>query len=390
MREVIKSINIRILVIYLGLFLLATGVSWGVFTLLGGDVVDVISPVGIGNKRDQIANAPKTEVCPLNGAKYSKQEREIWEKRRPLTVMVENHGEARPQSGLSRADVVYEAVAEGGITRFLAVFYCGAAEDDVIIGPVRSARVYFLDWAQEYSRFPLYAHVGGANRAGPADALGKIAELGWLSQGNDLNQFSIGFPTFWRDTERLKRPDGGQIATEHTMYASTDKLWELAEERGLTNKDTKGEEWAKNFVNWKFTEAQDGQPSTSIKFPFWEGQGDYNVNWVWDEANKFWRRENDGEPHTDLNNKEQLSAATVIVQFTTERALRDPEKHMLYGTTGSGDALVFRNGKVVKANWKKAEETGRTRFVDRSGKDIEFSAGKVWIEILPVGTDVSY
>ena len=106
-------------------------------------------------------SGPRDQKCPLNGAYFTKGEREVWEKRRPLAVMIENHADSRPQSGLSRADVVYEAVAEGGISRFLAVFYCGAAAGSAKpydVGPVRSARTYFLDWASEYADYPLYLH----------------------------------------------------------------------------------------------------------------------------------------------------------------------------------------------------------------------------------------
>src|SRR3989344_1193710 len=88
-------------------------------------------------------NEPKTENCPLNGSKHTKKAKEFWEKRRPLAVMIENHIEARPQSGIASADVIYEAVAEGGITRFMALFYCNLS--DIQVGPVRSARTYFLD-----------------------------------------------------------------------------------------------------------------------------------------------------------------------------------------------------------------------------------------------------
>jgi len=77
-------------------------------------------------------------------------------------AMIENHLDSRPPSGLSRADVIYEAVAEGGITRFLTVFYCGVASEDVRIGPIRSARIYFLDFASEYGDKPLFVHQGGA------------------------------------------------------------------------------------------------------------------------------------------------------------------------------------------------------------------------------------
>src|SRR3989339_1542901 len=112
-----------------------------------------------GSNEAVVNSEPKTEECPLNGEMLSKTEKKIWEGQRPLGIMVENHKEARPQSGLSSADVIYEVVAEGGITRFMAIFYCNLS--DVQVGPVRSARTYFLDWLGEYDA--LYAHVGGAN-----------------------------------------------------------------------------------------------------------------------------------------------------------------------------------------------------------------------------------
>ncbi len=121
-------------------------------------------------------SGPKTEACPINGAMYAKPQRAWWEQHRPLGIMIENHLDARPQSGIPFADVTYEAIAEGGITRTLNIFYC---QDAGLVGPVRSARTYFLDYVSEYADYPLYAHVGGANTPGPADALGQIDNYGW-------------------------------------------------------------------------------------------------------------------------------------------------------------------------------------------------------------------
>ncbi|KKW04388.1 MAG: hypothetical protein UY37_C0003G0219, partial [Candidatus Beckwithbacteria bacterium GW2011_GWC2_49_11] len=195
----------------LGIYLLATGISYGAFTALARGSI-FTSPLPAGQEEGEESadrkalidiTGPKNETCLLNGAKFTKAEKNVWETRRPLAVMIENHEESRPQSGLTDADIVYEAVAEGGITRFMGLYYCQAAAYELILGPVRSARTYFLDWASEYN-FPLYVHVGGANTPGPANALGQITTYGW-SAANDLNQFSIGFPTFWRDYERLGR-----------------------------------------------------------------------------------------------------------------------------------------------------------------------------------------
>src|SRR3989344_4299826 len=231
-------------------------------------------------------NEPKTEVCPLNASKHTKKAKDSWSQRRPLAVVIENHTEARPQSGLSSADIIYEAVAEGGITRFMGVFYCNLS--DVQVGPVRSARTYFLDWLGEYDA--LYAHVGGANTSGPADALGQIIKYGV----KDLNQFSIDFPTFWRDYQRLGHP----VATEHTMYSTTQKLWEVGAKRGWTNVDEDGKEWAKGFVPWKFKDDKGGGTTANISFSFWNNQGGYDVNWVYDSATNSYKRKNGGENHT--------------------------------------------------------------------------------------------
>lgn len=374
------------------LYLASVGISYATFRFLNDSspVSPLISPVSekkSGFKVD--LSGPKTEKCPLNGGMFTKEERKIWEQRRPLTVMIENHQDSRPQSGLSRADVVYEAVAEGGITRFLAVFYCAASAEEVTIGPVRSARTYFLDWASEYGDYPLYAHVGGANIAGPANALGQIESYGWLAKGNDLNQFAIGFPVFWRDYERLGHP----VATEHTMYSTTEKLWEVAQKRGLNAQDDEGNRWDKNFVSWKFKQEAPKEKRgeiTKIEFDFWKGYKDYSVAWEYDRETNLYRRFNGQQPHKDLNNNEQLTAKVVIVQFMEEKGPIDELKHMLYKTTGRGKAIIFQDGEVIAANWAKAKRQERTKFFNNQGKEIEFNGGQIWIEILPIGREVNY
>lgn len=379
--------KLKLIVGLLGIYLLTAGVSFFAFSYLKNST-SLLTPKSSEEKREGIdLSAPKTESCPLNGKMYTKAESEIWEGRRPLLVMVENHQESRPQSGLSRADVVYEAIAEGGITRFLSVFYCGAAAEEVQVGPVRSARVYFMDWASEYGNYPLYAHVGGANKPGPSDALGLIKKYGW-DLYNDMNQFSIGFPTFWRDYERLGRP----VATEHTMYSTTDKLWEIAAERGLASKDEDGNRWDEDFIAWKFTDgkAPNQATVTQISFPFWQGYKDYTVSWSYDPTTNMYKRQNGGVAHMDLNNNEPISASNIVVMFTGLKGPIDDLKHMLYTTIGTGKALVFQNGEALGGTWSKASRTARTKFFDKSGKEIELVKGPVWIEVLETGTDVEY
>lgn len=323
---------------------------------------------------------PKTESCPLNGAKRTKKSKDFWEKRRPLAVMIENHTEARPQSGLSSADIIYEAVAEGGITRFMALFYCNLS--DVQIGPVRSARTYYLDWLGEYDA--LYAHVGGANTPGPADALSQIIRY----EVKDLNQFSIGFPVFWRDYQRL----GHSVATEHTMYSTTQKLWEVGAKRGWTATDSAGIRWNENFEPWTFKDDQGGGSTSSIKVNFWESQSAYQVDWNYDPATNSYKRKN-GESHIDLNNKHTLEAKVIVVQFEKESNANDGypgNVHLLYKTTGSGKALIFQDGNVVEGKWSKLSRVARTKYLDTSGKEIEFNRGQIWIQTVPEGSKVSY
>ena len=362
----------------------STGVSYTIFSQFkqsGADAGLISSLPGPASTVDEDPSQPKTEQCPLDGSMHTTQAKDAWEKRRPLAVMIENHSEARPQSGLSSANIVYEAVAEGGITRFMAIFYCNLSE--IQVGPVRSARTYFLDWLGEYDA--LYAHVGGANTPGPADALSQIIKY----KVKDLNQFSIGFPVFWRDYERLGHP----VATEHTMYSTTQKLWEIGAKRGWTNVDEMGTAWDKSFTPWKFKDEKSGGTTTNITVSFWASQGNYDVTWNYDSTINSYKRSNGGEPHSDLNKKNQLEAKNVIVQFQKERNANDGYEgnvHLLYGTTGTGKALIFQDGQIIDGKWLKATRTTRTKYVDGKGKEVEFNKGAIWIQTVPEGSKVSY
>ena len=159
----IKKLPLPLILGFLGLFLVSTGVSLAGFTFL----VKNTSPEVVNNSLDGKVSRvdlskPKTESCPINGEMYTKAQKDLWMTKRPIVAVIENHLESRPQSSLSKADVVYEAIAEGGVTRFMAMFYCGIAAYDIGLAPVRSARTYFVDWVSEYDA--LYNHVGGAGR----------------------------------------------------------------------------------------------------------------------------------------------------------------------------------------------------------------------------------
>src|SRR5258708_16022618 len=408
LKNMFSQKNLPTLAGFLGLFLIAAGISWAFFSfvvkpqggLLGGNT-------NTTNSKSKLnLNLPKTEECPINGLKFTKSEKDVWNNRRPVTAMIENHADSRPPEGLSKADWVYEAVAEGGITRFMSVFYCGVAAEDVKIAPVRSARVYFVNWASEYADKPLYVHVGGANDlwttcyggVKPAgdispqvDALGLLEKIGWrVAGGNDFDtSFDSGFPVFYRNPERL----GHEIATEHTMTVDLDALYQDAEKRSLAAKNKNGISWDANFVKYKFADDQKSSSPAAkdISFQFWANKPDYDVEWKYDQTSNTYLRFNGGQPHTDLEyNKTQLTAKNVVIMKVAETGPVDKEGHMFYQVIGSGDIIVFQNGNVTKGTWSKADRISRTKFMDENGKEITFVRGVTWVEALPSGNDVNY
>jgi len=404
---------------YIGLFLVISGISYFAFDYFipSTKSISLNSPKGSITKttttkdgKTDIASlypGNKTESCPINGQLYTKEEKDIWSTRRPMMVMIENHSDARPQSGLQTADVVYEAVAEGGITRFMGVFYCGqvagSEANKYDVGPVRSARTYFLDLASEYSDYPLYNHVGGANcsaatNGGPcttnkkAQAIEQIAGYGWNNQGtwSDLSQFSLSYKACRREPDRT----GDERATEHTMYCSTKELWNVAANRGLTNMTVaKKTSWDKNYRSWLLKQkdqASSSPTAANVSFDFWSGYKDYSVSWKYDGSNNNYIRSNGGKEHVDFNTQKVLTAKNIVIQFAKESRSIDEHLHNLYEVIGSGTGVLIQNGEKTEITWSKANRASRTIFKDKSGKEVNFVPGNIWVEILPLNTAVSY
>ncbi|MCJ7740292.1 DUF3048 domain-containing protein [Candidatus Microgenomates bacterium] len=388
--------KIAIIIAGLGLYLLTTGISYGFFNLIGGYQSGglLITPEVKVSPQEKPKykvdpSVPRDQVCPLNGVKYTKQEKDIWDTRRPLAVMMENSDEARPQSGISRADVVYEALAEGWITRFMGVYFCNTPMENITFAPVRSARTYFLDWVSEYDA--LYNHVGGAGRC-PDDTVDQRAKaLCQIDQYGikDLDQFGISYPDCYRNPDRLDHP----VATEHTMVCFSDNLYKIAEKREWTNVDERGIAWDKNFKEWLFkddaAEADRGTVN-NVKIVFAQGYEKYDAQWEYDKTNNNYKRKTGGVAHLDLETKEQLTVKNVIVQLVKLTGPVDEHGHILYGTIGSGKALIFRDGKVTVGTWAKKSRIGRTVYSDNLGKEVQFDRGVIWIEFIPSEQQVTY
>jgi len=300
---------------------------------------------------------------PINGVFYTKKEAALWKDKVPLAVMIENNVLARPHSGLSKADVVYEALAEGATTRFMAVFLSNDSKKDV--GPVRSAREYYFDWALEYNAS--YAHWGGNE--------GVRALASKLFDKKDLDQFSIGAPTFFR------RPPGGV----HDAYTTTTGLWGIASLRGVNK--------AVEIDSWKFKEDSPLEKPKAGKITVsFLGDPDYVVAWQYDSKTNTYKRFNGGAAHKDKVYNKQLWAKTVIVQYVADHGYKviTGVSNRNFQTTGSNKVLIFRDGKAVSGTWRKKSKTARTKFFDKKGKEIFLNRGIIWIEVIPGGSSVSY
>lgn len=394
------------LIVILALYVASTAISFGAFSYLakGTSVASTNGPAVLDPQETLLSslldidpNEPADQACPINGAYYTMTERNAWETRRPLFVMIENTPDSRPQSGLSRADMVFEAVAEGGVTRFGAIFYCAAQYNNITLAPIRSARSYFVDWASGFN-LPLYVHVGGANVPGPTDALGQIREYGWEGK-NNINQFSVGYPTFVRNYNRIP---GKEIATEHTMETTTEALWKVAASRGWTGttpqrvvarRTIEAASWQSGYQGLVFesTAAPATANTPKISYDFWSGYNQYSVEWEYDGALDAYKRKNGGEAALDLNNDQQVASSNVVILFTTEKGPINEKKHMLYGTIGRGKALIFKHGQTpIEANWVKKDREAELEFVDLRGQAIEFARGQIWISVLANDSKVIY
>lgn len=298
-------------------------------------------------------------ISKLDGVEYPKDEAN----RHPIAIMIENHPESRPQAGLDKASIVYEAEAEGGITRFMAIY---GPKDMDMIGPVRSARTYYVDWALEYDAF--YAHCGGS-----ADGLNLIQQTGL----KDLDQFKVGTAAYWREAENK--------ATEHTLYTDTNKLRDVAKSYNW-NVSTSDFEALKFKKEIKESQRPDSQ---IITVPF--SGSLYEVVWTYRKSDNDYLRNMAKIAHNDKITGEQLTAKNIVVQEIPRTLITNSGGKEVWqlNTVGEGKALVFLDGKKTESTWKKSSRNERTKFYDPSGSEIEFNPGITWIEVVAPGTVIT-
>ena len=280
-----------------------------------------------------------------------------------VAVMIENHPDARPQSGLSQASIVYEAPVEANYTRFMAIYPLG--EEFLKVGPVRSARPYYLDWLSEYHDI-MYMHVGGS-----PDALQRITEYNIF----DLNEFYRG-QYYWRVDDRY---------APHNVYTSS-RLWEQAwvdygtdEERGMRNEE-KG--------NWKFEDREQCSEDCVNEITISFLPPTYEAVWKFNTSTDKYERYQMGYPHTDKDGF-IIEADNVVVIHTTTRVL-DSIGRIAMDTIGEGDAIVFRDGYMIRGTWKKEMRESKTKWYDSEGNEISLKPGKTWIEVLNQNAELKF
>jgi len=290
---------------------------------------------------------------PLTGAKLDAP---LLELPQVFAVMVENSYEAWPLSGLDQAFLVIEAPVEGNIPRFISFFEQGT--DVKKIGPVRSARPYYLDWADELGA--IYAHVGGS-----PEALDLIKANGTTK---DLNQF-FQSEYFWRDEVNRFAP--------HNVYTSGKLLSDAVDE---VHRSTK------LYDSWKFA---DGAPSGEALSPVinWASGSVYDVTWKYDATMNAYTR-TQGKDAVKTSSGANIVAGNVVA-ISSDITVVDETGRRHIRTTGEGDAVVYENGTKIAGTWKKPTRTDRLKFFDKDDQEIVLNAGKTWIEVVPDITAVT-
>lgn len=282
--------------------------------------------------------------------------------RRPVAVMIDNlRPDARPQSGLDKASVVFETLAEGGITRFMAVFL---DHDAAMIGPVRSTRLYYNSWAGSLG--VLFGHDGGN-----VDALQQLPHLSTVFD----EDATFAGNAYWRSSARL---------APHNEYTSTTRLRLYAQGHGASLTG------ARYSLPHK-SDAPRSQRSNHFTLNIQFSYGDYNVSWQYDPIANDYLRSMGGAPHVDAVTGRQLRAKNVVVMFTEETSAYDPFTvgaiHLR--TTGTGKATVYEDGTAISGTWSQATPIGRLQWLDSGGNPIKLNRGVTWVEVVPTGNSVT-
>ena len=306
------------------------------------------------------------DVCPLTGEGVS--DVAILE-RRPLAVKISNFPPiVRPQAGLSYADVVFEHLSEAGLTRLTAVFL---SKDTEKVGSIRSARLLDLEIPAMFKAMFAYSGASGGVKQ-------KIMESDFFDRVVSPDFGHSGF---------ARIPSEGK-AYEHTLFSDTQSLWEIAEERGLNERQ--------DLSGWTFSEEppEGGSPATSIEILYTPKYA--SAEYQYDQERQAYLRSIFGEPHGDELTGEQIAARNVVVLYANHLEtdiVEDSTGPRIYYSIeiqlwGEGRAIVFRDGQAFEGRWVRPQRPDMIRFVDDTGNPIPLKPGNTWIQVVPFGFEI--
>ena len=278
----------------------------------------------------------------------------------PIALVLDNFIEAWPLAGINSASIIYEAPVEADITRFLMIFNQENLPDK--IGPIRSARPYFADLAEEYSG--LFVHAGGS-----PDFLQRVKNKEY--QIYNLDEISGNGKYFWRDNQKDK---------PHNIYISKESIIQTIENKKLIN------ELKPNFVPWTYNQMDLNDIQTNnliVKIDYREP-----VIWQFDKEKKAYLRYQNGKEFVDEEGR-QVQTPNLIIQKTDIKILDAIGRREII-TLGQGQALIFQKGGLIQGTWQKLEKNKRTIYYSSQGKEIEFLPGPIWIEIVSNNHQVLY
>lgn len=339
------------LFIIIGIILGVILIGGGIFILTNKKTSKPIIPKKTSNQKKE--EEPKITIVDENSSS------------RPYAVMINNHNDARlVQSGLSKAYIVYELVAEGGITRFLALF---KDVDLDRIGSVRSSRHYYLDYVLENDA--IYVHWGWSPQA-----QSDIRTLGI----NNINGLTYEGVYFYR--ENPIAPQG--ISTEHTGFTNSELLAKAVDKlkyRTETTKDLLLKYSAKSIDFSKYEEAED---ATNITIKY---SGYITNKYEYDENSKVYNRFVNGKEQIDKNTEKQLTVKNIIVYFINNHGIAGDQKgRQDLDNIGTGTGYYISEGKIIKINWEKKSREEQTKYtIDADGTPLIVNDGNTFIQIVP-------
>lgn len=285
---------------------------------------------------------------------------------RLIAVMLDNHPAAYPQSGMDTAVMVFEALAEYGVTRYMAVFAPGISPAAEEIGAVRSARDYFVEWAMGLGA--VYVHAGGSpDGLALAESATEIANLDGL--------YDSGSAYFYRSSER---------PAPHNLYTSSAEL-----ERYVADQDANAVDPDGHGFIFKPDMAAEQRPA-SQRISYYFIYADDPAGWLYDPATNGYLRLRRGEPHVDRHSGEQLWFKNVVVMEVPEAPIPgDDQGRIRQEVIGEGRARLFADGIEREVRWRKSAAASPLRFYDPTGNETELNAGPVWIAAIPTLDNLS-